>query len=283
MTVLSCVVGAGVSNADPSAPAAATGWPSTWPAGPYHTDWSTTAERQPEQGTFKAKLAFTDGANKHHDISMTSVGDMEITELTFDGQKLNTIPQYRQLSRYLQAGHMALGAMQSDKALACTHPDDDDASNLDGSCAGAHNKPSYPANLWTQGSPTARTVTPKLDYSKPENWPSTVVTLDPWLGKTEKAYDDQPYEVDMPFIEKATGRRHRILYNFMVGSGKITKLSFDGSPLTTVAQYRALYKWFTAHPLTLGYRGSQTLECTRATEDNAIKTNPDCAGWTGPW
>lgn len=125
----------------------------------------------------------------------------------------------------LQAAHLSLGAMQSDKALACIRPDDDDASNTDSTCGGAHNRPSYPANSWTQGSPAARTQTPKLDYTKPENWPSGSVT----------------------------------------------------------PQYRALGKWLNARPLALGYRAAQTLECTRATEDNAIKTDPTCAGWTGPW
>ena len=126
-------------------------------------------------------------------------------------------------------------------------------------------------------------MTPNLDYSKPETWPTGKMVDDPYNSSGMKSWDDGHVTLEDYVIEQANARRHHISMDYAFLSGKINKLTFNGHVLSTVPQYRALYKWVMQHHPWPDYRAETTLECTRANEDNALTTNPDCAGWVGPW
>jgi hypothetical protein len=75
----------------------------------------------------------------------------EIMSLSFDGQKLDKIPQYRALGKYLN--EHALLHSRALVVLECTHPDDDHVNKTNPDCQGWSNNPPPRA----ENTPSTRT------------------------------------------------------------------------------------------------------------------------------
>jgi hypothetical protein len=272
---------AGASSAAPAAPkakaspaASPVAAPASWPTGPLKSDNSHggVSEVQ-EYGISHVELPFLDSTGKHHQISMKyGFDNIEIYELTFDKEPVNTAPLYRALYKYLNDAKSSL-PYRAYAALQCTHPDDDNVANTDPACKGQHNPPKF-ASTWTKVPPAPKAA--KVDYTKPANWPSGEMVLDRYSPQSEEA--GSTYAIELPFLEQANGKRHHISYTFTFESAEILSLTFDGQTLDKIPQYRALAKFLQDNKL-LNNRGLTVLECTHPDDDHVNQTNPDCKGW----
>ncbi len=132
-------------------------------------------------------------------------------------------------------------------------------------CGGASANPA-------DGASASSTTASKNGGGDSSDWPTGTMKVD--------KIEDDGATLDLAFTD-AAGKAHaiKIVYNF--DPAALKTVTFDGSVLDKVPEWRALAKYFQDREFPLrNSRPIQILACVHSQEDHVDKTNSWCGGWT---